>query len=255
MINLTKSEELLKEYGISKPEQIDLEAIAWDKGAEVEISNLDGCEAEIMGNGDKAIITVNSNSPHVRQRFSIGHELGHWMLHRGRNFICRAKDIGFNSSAYDERAANNYAANLVLPNYILKPYMNQFKKLNIKALEKVAKDFKVSRFAAAIKLIEMDELPAMTVTHTRNGRHRFSSAKMVPDKWFPKDELNYESMTFEALFGGRQVSPRAKRISADAWFDCRDAQRYDVTELVLWADDKSATTLLLFEEDRMLEDY
>ena len=40
---------------------------------------LTGCEANIIGRGDKAIITINSKSIPGRQRFSAGHELGHWM--------------------------------------------------------------------------------------------------------------------------------------------------------------------------------
>jgi hypothetical protein len=30
---------------------------------------------------------------------------------------------------------------------------------------------------------------------------------------------------------------------------------YDVREFVLWADEKSVTTILFFEEDGMLEEY
>ena len=41
-------EELLREFGVSRPDQIDLEAIAWTQNARVQYRYLYGCEARIM---------------------------------------------------------------------------------------------------------------------------------------------------------------------------------------------------------------
>lgn len=84
----TPAERLLIELGIEAPREIDLEAIAWDAGAEVRFASLDSCEARIIGYGNRAIITVEESSIPTRKRFSIGHELGHWKYHRGRSFVC-----------------------------------------------------------------------------------------------------------------------------------------------------------------------
>ncbi len=73
----------LDELGITDPSEIDIEAIAFYKGATVKRRPLKGCEARIIGHGDKAIITVSTTSIPERYRFSIGHELGHWFKHRG----------------------------------------------------------------------------------------------------------------------------------------------------------------------------
>jgi len=45
-------------YGITSPTEIDIEAIAFDRSATVLQGQLTGCEAMIIGAGDKATITV-----------------------------------------------------------------------------------------------------------------------------------------------------------------------------------------------------
>ncbi len=81
--------DLITELGIRGPEEIAVEAIAEFCGATVVYDRLYGCEASIVGRGDRAIITVDRGSPRARQRFSAAHELGHWLLDRGEaGFAC-----------------------------------------------------------------------------------------------------------------------------------------------------------------------
>ena len=105
MTLLTQSERLLQKLGITEPKEIDLESIAHYCGASVKFRPLDGCEARIIGRGDKAIITINDRSPYRRQRFSIAHELGHWQHHRGKHLVCRAEDFRPRDAASPERIA------------------------------------------------------------------------------------------------------------------------------------------------------
>ena len=93
-MEITPAERILKDLGITEPHEIDLDAIAWELGARVRYRPLHGCEARIVGSTDQAIITVNSRSSRRRQRFSVGHELGHWYYDRGRVLVCFADDIG-----------------------------------------------------------------------------------------------------------------------------------------------------------------
>src|SRR5229473_755209 len=80
---------LLEELGITEPWDIHVEAIAEYCGATIVYEPLKGCEARIIGHGDRAIITVSSTSLRERQRFSGAHELGHWMGDRGKvAFAC-----------------------------------------------------------------------------------------------------------------------------------------------------------------------
>jgi hypothetical protein len=81
----TQPEEILSLLGITEPADIDVGAIAYACGATIVKEPLTCCEANIIGRGDKAIITINNKSIPGRQRFSAGHELGHWMKDRGES--------------------------------------------------------------------------------------------------------------------------------------------------------------------------
>ena len=87
-------EQILKTLGIIDPSDIDIDAIAYACGAFITREPLSGCEANIIGANDRAVITVNSRSAEGRQRFSAGHELGHWMRDRGQSaFGCSDRQM------------------------------------------------------------------------------------------------------------------------------------------------------------------
>ena len=48
MTAVTAAERILLALGVSDPTEIDLEAIAWSRGALVEYRPLDGCDATIV---------------------------------------------------------------------------------------------------------------------------------------------------------------------------------------------------------------
>src|SRR4051794_30764057 len=123
MIALTPAERILLGLGITSPKEIDLEAIAWSRGAIVNYRPLDKCEATIIGSRNRAVITVSNRSIPERQRFSLAHELGHWHHHKGRLLFCGQKEVGrFGNDANNpEQQADRFASDLILPNYLVGP--------------------------------------------------------------------------------------------------------------------------------------
>lgn len=66
------------------------------------------------------VILVNAAEPETRRRFTIAHELGHWVCQclEGHTapIYCRAEDIGGDPAAKQlEREANVFAAELLMP--------------------------------------------------------------------------------------------------------------------------------------------
>lgn len=87
-------EALLADLGITAPEEIDLEAVAFHCGVTVVDGDLLGCEARLVGAGERGFITVKREGNPQRRRFSIGHELGHWRHdHGSANFRCGKQDF------------------------------------------------------------------------------------------------------------------------------------------------------------------
>lgn len=259
MRRLSPAEITLRELGISDPEDIDIEEIAWHRKAKIKVRKLDGCEASIQGHNGQAIIMVDDRYGSARARFSIAHELGHWQHHRGKAFTCRPEDIGSSSrdASDPERVADVYAADLLLPEYLFKPAAGQFKRHSIDSIQKLATTFSTSLTATAIRLIEKGSEPAMLICHSQqNGRRWFKRSPAVPQRWFPRNELAPESKAMDVLYG--QVSKSQQRsVRADAWFDGCDACRYEILEQSIKVpsnDGGGILTLLVFNDRRMLEE-
>lgn len=255
MIRLTPAELLLQSLGVADPQDIDLEAIAFDAGAVVRYETLDGCEARIIGVGDRAVISVDARRGHRRARFSTGHELGHWRHHRGRSFVCRPEDIGGHAySATDpERVADAYAADLLLPGYLFRPLARQFRSTTIEAVEQLSETFDVSLTATASRLVDWGPEPSMLVCHTLTGRKWFRRGRDVPERWFPGTEPDPESAAFEVLHGS-QTRSRRTLVGADAWFDRRGAERYELYEQSVQIVPGEVLTLLVLRSAEMLEE-
>lgn len=251
------TDQVLQELGITEPQEIDVEAIAWHLGARIKYRPLDRCEARITGNGDKAIITVNPQSNPQRRRFSVAHELGHWKFHSGRILMCRADEIGRSGQNYPEaeRAANLYASRLLMPAYILDPVARAYPKFTVQNICTIAELFDTSVTATAIRLVEGGQAPSVLVCHGPEGRKWFTRSPDVPDRWFPQNDLDRESFAFGVLFGQQANDPMPRKIDADAWFDRDEASRYEVSEQTFRTASDEILTLIVIRDADMLEDW
>jgi Zn-dependent peptidase ImmA (M78 family) len=252
-------ERLLKSLGIEKPDEIDLEAVAWSLGAKVKYRALHGCEARICGYENKAIISVDCRKISQRQRFSIAHEIGHWIYHRGQLLVCRGNDIGsfagFRKGATNpEFVADQFASELILPSYILLPLLKQYKMLNLKTVSEISTAFKASRTATAIRLVQSNLFHAMLVCHGPHGRRWFLRPPCVPDRWFPQESVDRESYAFDTLFGSGTEQAYPRKIGADAWFDRSEANRYELLEHTFRLPNNETLTLLTFTDSEMMEE-
>ena len=118
-------------------------------------SNVSGM---IEKSGKTFTLTVNALDPETRQRFTLAHELGHYMLHRhlfgdglDDDRAYRSTDVGKYHNTQigieQEREANRFAANLLMP----RETANNF-KLTGESIESIAKKFGVSKHAMSIRL-------------------------------------------------------------------------------------------------------
>lgn len=256
MKGLTTAERLLKELGVTDPKEIDLEAVAWTLGARVKYRSLDGCEACITGDTERAIITVNSRSPRRRRRFSIGHELGHWQHHRGRILVCRAEDIGSGrrNASVAERTADAYAADLLMPAYLFKPVARAYPRLDFATVRAIADVFDASYTATAIRLVETGHAYAVLICHGRGGRKWFTGTPGVPERWFPRKDLDGDSSAPNILSGRTVDDATPRKIGADAWFDGPEASHYDVLEQTISVGSDEILSLVVITDEAMLEE-
>jgi Zn-dependent peptidase ImmA (M78 family) len=227
---LSHAEQYLIGYGVSKPRQIDLEALAWTMGAKVKYKRLSSCEAKITGLGDRAIITIDDSFGDRRARFSLSHEIGHWQRHRNQILSCSKQDIGGvnGKRAHKEREADRYAADFMMPAYLYRPLMREFKKPSFKSIDALAEEFQASRKASALRYIDMDRSESMLICFGPNGRKWYRGSKDWPDEWVPKRDHDPDSGVMELLFG--KTTPGADRslVPASAFFGRYSAENHNV---------------------------
>ena len=86
----------------------------------------DGISGMLEKAGDSFLLTLNTVDPKTRQRFTLAHELGHYMLHRhlvgdglDDDRAYRSTDVGKYHNTLvgpkEETEANRFAANLLMP--------------------------------------------------------------------------------------------------------------------------------------------
>jgi Zn-dependent peptidase ImmA (M78 family) len=97
---------------------VPVEAIAEDLlGLYVEEIPLDGVSGLLYPS--ERLIRVNANDVPPRRRFTLAHEVGHWVCQvqeeRGAPLMCRAQDVGPSADRPLEREANVFAAELLMP--------------------------------------------------------------------------------------------------------------------------------------------
>lgn len=120
--------------------------------------DISGILVDYYENGEWAIV-INEKEPKKRKRFTIAHELGHFLLHTritGEQFVdtktnlsvfYRAVSIGSNSQ---EQEANLFAANLLMPKREVEEIYNE-----VQDIQKVADEFDVSQSAMSFRLTNL----------------------------------------------------------------------------------------------------
>jgi Zn-dependent peptidase ImmA (M78 family) len=245
---------ILAELGIRDPEDIKIEAIAEYCGATILYEPLEGTEARVLGYGNRAIITVNSAAPRGRQRFSGAHELGHWMRDRGRlAFACT--EHAFTREWADEnpeRRANQYAADLLLPQGMFSTRAKN-REITFASARDLAELFQTSLTATAIRLVEFGSFPSMIVCSDRERRRWFRRGPDVPDVLWPLDRLSPRTIAYDLLHKDA-AAPGSVDLGADGWFAHRDAHRYAIREDSILIAGDLVLTLLWWRDERQLLD-
>lgn len=200
-----------------------LERIARDLGAKVVVGRLDGGLARLVRRGDRGVIRVSDSITNDgRRRFSIGHELGHFVLRHegGAPRGCSEKDlVDFGGSAYQETQANVFATEFLLPRKLVDKRCD-VAKVSLRPVRQIAEDFGTSVTSAALRFVELTPEPCALVLSI--------DSKVA---WFRKNSSFYgflpasgASLSGWSLAGryfasGEEPADFAQWVDADSWCD------------------------------------
>lgn len=129
---------------------------------------------------DIGSVMLNAASSRQRRRFTLAHELGHFLnaLHEPPSdeiFACSKADMiaGVDPSDINDRhkrqeaEANRFAAELLMPRYLVRPYLAERASLAVGL--SLANALEVSKAAALRRYVQLHDCP-QAVLFARNGR-------------------------------------------------------------------------------------
>lgn len=130
-----------------------------------------GCEGALVRNprdDSEWAIFYNGTAEWERRRFTIAHELGHFVLHRNRSnsFQCESGSVYSDSEdlVTMEREANRFASDLLMPGDLFGQAINSAKaRIDLHFLSNLAEQFDVSFEALCIRFIEYTDQRAILV--------------------------------------------------------------------------------------------
>lgn len=110
------------------------------------------------GKNGQPVIVLNNNTLPVRQRFTIAHEIGHFILHANEPLHIDTQ-VYFRSNSvalvpdFKEVEANRFAAELLMPKQrILEDLKKDGLCVDEKKIKKLAKEYEVSETAMSIRI-------------------------------------------------------------------------------------------------------
>jgi Zn-dependent peptidase ImmA (M78 family) len=166
--------DLLEDLKIPEKAPINVDAIvarfAEERKMSVEVLEEDfskdmaGVSAILLKEKNKVVIAVNKKHPRQRRRFSLAHELGHLVMHSNHEHLNVEKGIQYKLftraegvHSIDEKEANEFAAELLMPEDLIKKYFRKFiKNHEDTIISKLAEEFDVSEIALQYRLNNLD---------------------------------------------------------------------------------------------------
>jgi Zn-dependent peptidase ImmA (M78 family) len=213
-----KAAELIEYYGISQPEHIQLEDIAFGQGVRILEGTLEGAAASLVRFGKKAVIRISDReTDQGRIRFSTAHELGHFILGHGHSIylVCSNRDMhDWYNQKNQETEANFFASELLLPKTLVEKRCD-VNKVSFKPIKSIADDFSTSLMATAIKFVRLcPEMCAIVYSEDSAIKWFYKSTDWWP--FIPKGKLDSRTLAYD-FFQGKEISEDPEEIDGDAW--------------------------------------
>lgn len=221
---------------------------------EIRQQAFDGFEGMLLTDTRRStgMILANIRYGHRRARFTIAHELGHFLLERHvlsdtAGFRCLPADLRETHEGKQhvrqESEANRFAIEVLAPTSQVRPFLND--PPDLRAAQKMRDRLDISLEAGIRRLIELHDEPLAAVW-SKDGRIRYS----VPSRRFPYvtrtkgHSLPQTTPAFRAIAAGKRGFTEMVETHGLAWTSWPDLTLREQTRVgdkghavtLLWAD-------------------
>jgi Zn-dependent peptidase ImmA (M78 family) len=172
------TEQLLSEFEVCSP-PVPVERMATAKGCVIRQSDLGEISGILVRSSSGSVIGVNKIHPETRRRFTIAHELGHFLLHQGEGVtydedfrVSLRSDQSSTGTDVAEIEANFFAASLLMPNGLLlaDPRTKSIELEDSDATSDLAATFGVSTQAMTLRLARLIDRQGRSALSGRQAR-------------------------------------------------------------------------------------
>jgi Zn-dependent peptidase ImmA (M78 family) len=216
---------------------------------EVDAEAFDGTLVRAL-DGPKGIIAVKQSIRELsRKRFTIAHEIGHYIIpsHRTLENVCAADMVESWRKGLDnpELEANEFAVELLLPaQYVRDPLKLNDPSLN--TISQVASEFETSLTATTLRFVGLTDLPCVAVWSQGKSAKWYRRSDAFPF-YLSKEILPCEGSLAHRLFEGRDAPNDFAEVPLGSWLDWQDTPKalrvlehsvrlpyYDAVLTLLW---------------------
>lgn len=161
-ISQKAAEDLLRRHRIRKP-MYNLEKLAEKEYLYVEYQDLKGQDGRIIKGDGCGFIAINENiKERGRRRFTLAHEIGHYLIDRATQFDCTHNDLCYHSKKIIEKRANRFAAELLMPEGIFREEI-KFSEDAYTTINTATALYNVTLTAAAFRYAEIGDKPIAVI--------------------------------------------------------------------------------------------
>lgn len=207
---------VLVETALERAKPVPVEQIAKALGVQIVDGELDGALAALTRVGDRARIRVSTRNVYPGQRrFTIAHELGHYVLGHSSAHVCNDPNAAAACDSLQEREADVFASELLMPEQAARRYC-EVSPVDLGPVQRLAGAFSTSVVASAIRFAELtSERCAVVLSQGRQVTWAVASQSFWPD--IRRGQRLMPWAVADAYFARGDVSADCEAVDASAW--------------------------------------
>lgn len=209
--------DVLRECGADEPSKIDPFAIVGRRQVAVKYGKLEGATARIFHLDGRAVIRISDAIVQEgRLRFSVAHEMGHFLL--GHEIPSEAELDGAGAAFYSERQereADAFATEHNTPEAWVQPYCD-VTPVSLDVVRTIARTFRSSIVASALRYVALS-CARCAVAYTEYGRIKWAKcSRGFPTRIPAQMRVGAGAVAFD--YHDRSViDPNARLLPACTW--------------------------------------
>jgi Zn-dependent peptidase ImmA (M78 family) len=214
-----RAEQTLREVMVTEA-PIDLRKVADELGLLVQEAplddNLDGC---LVTDGTVGGILLNRNvQDEHRRRYTLGHEIGHFVLHKDVRVLPETVDeVGSFFLDRIEREANTFSSYLLMPPFLMPKNLGQ-EPPTLEQGDALVEHFQVSLAAALRRLVRESHWGCALVV-TRDGEIQWAVRSQYFEAFIPTGKRPHQNTMAAMLLRTGGPDQDGSKVPAHAWVE------------------------------------